>query len=149
MGKHLFWLTLFAISCRQSSADMQTNKTSTDCEVYTETANSVSTFSGGYDAIISEDFVKKSILSIEEVKQKNRNLDAVTKSKNHLFARIFKPTADEKCYYVQVGYDNKIRFVTCFNFYINPATKEIRMEDVLSGDRVTITEWRKRQRAKI
>jgi hypothetical protein len=144
-GKHLLWVTFFAISCGQFNNHMQTNKSHMDSSVHSEKVVLVDTILLGFDSIITENFVTRSILSIEEVKQKNRYIDSLTNHKEGILVRVLKPTVDEKCYNLQVGYDNEIRFVNCFNFYIDPSTKEITIEDVLEGDRVTIEEWRKRQ----
>lgn len=49
----------------------------------------------------------------------------------------------DSCCWVKVGEDNVDAFATHFNFFVNVVNKEIKYLDVISGDKISLDEWRK------
>ena len=92
-----------------------------------------------------EEYILGLIKNIDEVKASDRYIDSLTNHKKGIASLIFKPAKNEKYYFIQTGYDGENRFETYYNFYVDSATYEIKIQDVIEGDIVTLNGWRKRE----
>jgi hypothetical protein len=132
MNKHIVWLLFVVISCGQLEKNTQLKSPFTAKKaLQTDT--------------LSEAFLNDTIRSIEEVKQTNKYLDSLTKHTHGVSLIIEKPSSDEKNYYVKVGYNGEDRFETYYHFYIEPSTRKITIEDIVSGEKLSLKEWRKQK----
>ena len=94
---------------------------------------------------IKESQILDKIAALPEFKKSNAYLDSLTDHKHGLASMIFKPTKDEKDYYVRVGYNGDQRFETYYNFYVDSSTLDIKIADPLSADIISLAEFRKRE----
>jgi hypothetical protein len=78
------------------------------------------------------------------VKESNRYLDSLS---NHTRSIAYIIDTTEKEYNVTAGYNGAERFETYYNFTINKKTREIKVQDVISGDMVTPKEFEKLRKA--
>ncbi len=85
------------------------------------------------------------IRNINEVKASDKYIDSFSHHKKGIATLIFKPTKGEKNYTVQAGYNGESSFETYYNFYVDSATLQIKIQDPVDGDVVTIDEWRRRE----
>ena len=82
-------------------------------------------------------------MSLKEVIESDKHINAISHHKKGIAFMIEEPNVDEKDYYARVGYNGEERFETYYNFYINPTTKQITIDEPISGERLTLEEWRK------
>lgn len=94
---------------------------------------------------VLEKKILEKISLLPEYKRSNAYLDSLTNRKHGLSSMIFKPSKNEKEYYVRVGYNGDDRFETYYNFYVDSTTLAIKIADVLEGDIVSLETWRKRE----
>ena len=52
----------------------------------------------------------------------------------------------DKEVFVRAGYNGDERFETYYQFYVNPATMEIKVYDVVNDEKMTVKEYIKSQR---
>lgn len=91
-----------------------------------------------------EDSILDEIYSFPEVTAKEIFIDSLTNHKNGISMIILKrPSEKEPYYWVQVGYDNAIRFEAYFNFYVYTKGLEIRFFDPIRNKILSLKEWRK------
>jgi hypothetical protein len=93
---------------------------------------------------ISQKFIEDTILSLKEVKGKNRFIDSISNHKKSIAIIVEKPNNQEPNYHIQVGYNGNENFETYFHFYLDTLTKQISIEDFASGKRILLDEWRNR-----
>ena len=130
-------------SCNNSNNEV----TSTIADTLKSTGNVVDT-----DKVIiaapsttKETEILDKIAALPEFKKSNAYLDSLTDHKHGLASMIFKPTKEEKNYYVRVGYNGDQRFETYYNFYVDSATMDIKIADPIEADIITLAEFRKRE----
>jgi len=87
--------------------------------------------------------VLDTLYTLPFVKESNKYLDSFTKHK-HGIAFIVDTTSEN--YNIRAGYDGEERFETYYIFTINRKTKEIKIQDVISGDMVSPAEFEKRRK---
>ena len=59
---------------------------------------------------------------------------------------IVERPADGVPYFsVKVGYDGDTRFETYYLFYVDAKTLEVKVEDIVSGEVLSLDEWRKQK----
>ncbi len=97
------------------------------------------TSSGG----LTEKFVEDTIMSLQEVKEKNFLIDSITNHKHGISIIVEKPNQDEPTFHVQAGYNGPNRFETYFHFYVDTTSKKISVDDFASGQRILLNDWRK------
>ncbi len=132
MRLYCIGLVLAAISCGQSGNDKSINTNVSGKQVRLSDT-------------LSEDYLTRTVFSIDEVKEKSRFIDSVSNHQDHLSILIDKPDGDESDYHLRIGYNGELRFETFYHFYINPLTKELTIEDVYSGDRISLEQWRQKK----
>jgi hypothetical protein len=93
-------------------------------------------------ALINEKSVDDTIFTLKEVQEKNHFIDSVTNHKHGISLITEKPTETEKEWSIQAGYNDEARFETYFQFYFNPETKQISVEDFISGNKESLDAWR-------
>lgn len=133
-------------SCNNSNKEV----TSTISDTLKSTGNVVDT-----DKVIiagpttsKETQILDKIAALPEFKKSNAYLDSLTGHKHGLASMIFKPTAEEKEYYVRVGYNGDQHFETYYNFYVDSSTLDIKIADPIEADIITLAEFRKRENAR-
>jgi hypothetical protein len=89
--------------------------------------------------------ITDTILSLPEVQERANYIEKETKGKRHLGVMISEtPQENGKDYYVvKAGEDNGTNWVTHFNFIVYVPTMKITYMDPLSGEEITLDEWRK------
>ena len=94
----------------------------------------------------TDDKVFDRIMEIAEVKESNRQIDSLSEHKKGVALMIVERPADGVPYFsVKVGYDGDTRFETYYLFYVDAKTLEVKVEDIVSGEVLSLDEWRKRQ----
>jgi len=93
----------------------------------------------------SEDSVKKLIMSLPEVKAKDKVYDSITNRMQRILLHIAPPDATTNLYKVEAGYQGNNRFQPHFYFYVDLPGNMIYIEDLEQGDRTTLDEWRRRR----
>ena len=94
-----------------------------------------------------EDRVIDRVYNLPEVRAKDSFIDSITKHKNGISLIIFKyPTKINPYYWVQAGYDNKLRFEPYYNFYVYKENLEVKFYDTITGDILTLEQWRNKIR---
>jgi hypothetical protein len=91
---------------------------------------------------LSEKFITDTILSLEEVKGKNRFIDSISNHKKSIAIMVEKPNNQEPNYHIQAGYNGEETFETYFHFYMDTVTKQISIDDFASGNRISLDDWR-------
>ncbi|MGB0930013.1 MAG: hypothetical protein ACPGVB_04515 [Chitinophagales bacterium] len=84
------------------------------------------------------------IWELPKVKQRSEYVRTETKGERKLKLKIQqKPTQEDPYYWVKVGEDNGLNFVSHFLFALDPNTSEIFYYDGLTGEKITVEEWEK------
>ncbi|MGG9962536.1 hypothetical protein [Ferruginibacter sp. SUN106] len=94
--------------------------------------------------IAKENDIIDTLNSLPFVKESSQYIDSITNHK-HTIAYIIDTT--DKEYTVTAGYNGADRFETYYNFTINKKTREIKVQDVISGDMVTPAAFEKLRKA--
>ena len=88
------------------------------------------------------------IMQIAEVQESNRQIDSLSNHTKGIALMIVERPNDGLPYFsVKVGYDGDTRFETYYLFYVDPKTLAVKIEDILSGEVLTLDEWRKQKKA--
>jgi hypothetical protein len=134
----LFLLIIIFIACNSSG-----NKTVVPADSLQLPAN------GGSDKIILPVSKKGDILDtlneLSFVQEANRNLDSITHHRSSI-AYIIDTTSDK--YHITAGYNGAERFETYFIFSVDKNTRAIKVEDVISGELLSIEAFEKSRKAK-
>jgi len=93
-------------------------------------------------AVITDKFIEDTIMSLKEVQEKNKLIDSITDHKHGVSIIIDKQDDKLLGFYVQVGYNGNEYFETFFHFYIDSITKQISVEDFLTGEKISLDNWR-------
>jgi hypothetical protein len=95
-----------------------------------------------------EDRLIDTIYSLPEVKERGNYIEKQTKGKNHLTITISERPDDNKedFYMMEVGEDNGSSVVTHFNFFVYYPSLQIKYLDPVSGEEITLQEWRKQSK---
>ncbi len=91
---------------------------------------------------VNEKFIEDTLLSLKEVQEKNLLIDSLTNHKQGISFITEKPSETEPNWSIQVGYNCDERFETYFQFYINPESKQISILDFISGNKLSLENWR-------
>lgn len=96
-----------------------------------------------------EDKILDKVYKLPEVREKELFIDSMTNHKSGISLIIYKkPTPKESYYWVQAGYDNKIRFEPYLNFYVFKKNLEIKYYDPSNGHVLTLDEWRSKAQSR-
>ena len=91
-----------------------------------------------------EEKIVDKIMSLPEVKKRQKYVETQTKGTRHLTIWIAsKPTATNNYFWIKVGEDNGMNLVTHFNFYVYPATLRIMYLDIQNDKLLSINQWRR------
>jgi hypothetical protein len=91
-----------------------------------------------------ENAILDKIHNLPEVKAKQHFIDSLTNHKSGISMIILKTPSNSKPYYwIQVGYDNSIRFEPYYNFYVYRKGLVINFFDPMTNRILNLEEWRK------
>ena|SRR5689334_1633587 len=92
-----------------------------------------------------ENKIIRKILSIPEVKEKNKFIDSLSKHKHGISVIVLKrPIKATDYYWVQAGYNNEIRFEPYYNFYVYGPEMVIKFFDPMTNEVYSLREWRRK-----
>ncbi len=92
----------------------------------------------------SLDKLLNQIWELPKVQERSEYVQKETKGERKLKIEIQQePTKADPYYWVKVGEDNGMSFVSHFLFAIDPNTNEIFYYDSLTGEKMTVEEWGK------
>ena len=84
------------------------------------------------------------VMRLPEVKESNAYIRQHTKDKRKLFPIIYgEPTRERPFWWVAVGEDNGMSFVTYFGFFVYVKSGEILYYDTLKDTAIDLRSWRK------
>ena len=133
------------ISCNRGNNN-QTKSKNIDSLKIENTINSdsnrIDTIKAGKD----DEKIYKLIFAIPEVKEESKFIEKESKGIGHLEVMIYQTPeeTDEKCYHVKAGVDDGTRFITHFNFFVNPISFKIKYLDTVDDTLISLEAWRKK-----
>ena len=80
------------------------------------------------------------LVKLSFIKESDRYIDSSTNHK-HRISFLMDTLENEKLIYIQAGLNNEDRFVTGFQFYVNPKTMDIKVYDPVNDKRLSIKEF--------
>ncbi len=89
-----------------------------------------------------EDVVLDSILKLPFIIAANKNIDSVTHHKSGI---AFLIDSAENEWKIQAGYNGSERFETYHHLYVNPATMEIKVYDVVNDEKLSVIDYMKKE----
>jgi hypothetical protein len=113
---------------------------------------SVTALSAAGQASIKRHFITRDeaidmVIRLPEVKESNRYILTHSKDKRKLFAMIYgEPTRKNPYWWVAVGEDNGMCFVTHYGFLVYIKSGKIFYVDTLNGTHIDLDTWRKNGR---
>ena len=91
-----------------------------------------------------EEKIIDTIFKLAEVKERAKYIEQQTKGKRHLIIWVENtPGSDNQYYWIKVGEDNGMNFVTHFNFYVYPDSMRIMYFDINNDKEIGLAEWRR------
>jgi hypothetical protein len=107
--------------------------------------DSLSIRSGQY--FISADFAMDTVMDLQEIREDNAYIKQQTKGKRKLFPLLYgEPDKEHPYYWVAVGEDNGMAFVTHYGFYVYATSGVIKFCEPLTGRAIDLEHWRKNGR---
>jgi|SRR6185437_7851726 len=98
---------------------------------------------------ISESFAVDTVLQLPEVRTADAYVRRATKGKRHLFSMVYgEPDKEHPYYWVAVGEDNGMSFVTHFGFQVYINGGEILYLDNDTGNAIDLMTWRRNHHRK-
>lgn len=83
------------------------------------------------------------VMSLPEVRESAADFRQKTKNKRKLFHLTYgEPDKDHPYWWIVVGEDNGMCFVTHLGFYVNARTGKIRYVETLEGKSISLKAWR-------
>jgi hypothetical protein len=99
--------------------------------------------------VMTEKFAMDTIMRLPEIKEDNLYIRRETKGKRQLFPLIYgDPDKEHPYYWVVVGEDNGMCFVTHFTFYVYTNGRKILYHYNFSDSTVDLNIWRRRMHKK-
>lgn len=89
-----------------------------------------------------EDKILDSILTLPFIVAANKNIDSFSQHKTGI---AFLIDSSEKEWMVQAGYNGPERFETYHRLYVNPATLEIKVYDVVNDVKLSVNDYLKNE----
>ena len=94
---------------------------------------------------ITESYAMDTVLRLPEIREDDAYIRRKTKGKRHLFAMIYgEPDSLHPYYWVVIGEDNGMSFVTHFTFYVYTNGRKIMYHDNFSESTINLSTWRRR-----
>lgn len=94
---------------------------------------------------VSEKFALDTVLQLPEIKEDDLYIRRKTKGKRHLFSMIYgEPDNQHPYYWVVVGEDNGMSFVTHFTFYVYTNGRKILYHDNFSDSTMDLSTWQRK-----
>ena len=94
---------------------------------------------------MTETAAMDTIMRLPEIKDADRYVRRATKGKRHLFPLIYgAPDKERPYYWVVVGEDNGMSYVTHFTFYVYTNGRKILYYDNFADATVELSIWRRR-----
>lgn len=94
-------------------------------------------------ALSTEDKILDSLRKLSFVIESTRHIDSISK---HQHGIAFIIDSAEKEWMIQAGYNGKERFETYHRFYVNPATMEIKVYDVINDEKLSVADYLKKEK---
>ena len=93
----------------------------------------------------SVEAVVRKLNELEEIKEQKAVLDSLFADKPNISFMVDSADVNGKqVYTVTAGFNGELRYEPYYHFYVNKATcGDIEVMDVVSGDYLTLEEWRK------
>jgi|GEM_PF-1408399 len=102
-----------------------------------------SAFPGKAQPAITRDYALDTVLRLPEVQKADAYVRRVTKEKRHLFSMLYgEPDREHPYFWVVVGEDNGMSFVTHFGFYVYTKSRKILYLDNFTGQAIDLETWR-------
>jgi hypothetical protein len=96
------------------------------------------------DHTITQDEAIEMVMRLPEVKESVAYVRKHSKDKRLLFAMIYgEPSKEQPYWWVVVGEDNGMSFVTHVGFFVYVKTGRIMYLDTLEGKSISLRAWRK------
>ena len=93
---------------------------------------------------ISEKEAVDRIMHLPEVRESEAYFRRQTKNKRKLFVMTYgEPDKDHPYWWIAVGEDNGMSFVTHLGFFVDVRTGQVRYLDTLEGKSISLRAWRK------
>ncbi|MFN8282444.1 MAG: hypothetical protein U0U67_04475 [Chitinophagales bacterium] len=146
INKLIFLLLILMISCSHQHENTTTDILASE-DSTSNLLDALNNTTSAKQTISFEDFITDTIGKIPEVIKQDRYIDSFSKHK-HGIAMIVEKPEDNTEYYARVGYDGPERFETYYHFYVDSVTRKITVDDIISGERLTLEEWQKQEKAK-
>jgi hypothetical protein len=99
---------------------------------------------------LTETSVIDTIWKLEEVIERNDYLLKETLGKRKISVLIYKKTDETKkgYYWLKVGEDNGVSFVSHYNFFVYPNTMKVLYYDTVNDLELELDKWRKQENKK-
>jgi len=91
---------------------------------------------------LTEDQVAELVLAIDFIKERDQMLKTSMANGQGVSLMITPPNDTERDYLIEVGFNGEDFFETYYFLYLNPSTKTFEIEDILSGQRMSLDKWR-------
>ncbi len=88
-----------------------------------------------------EDMILDSIQKLPFIIAANKHIDSFSQHKNGI---AFLIDSSEKEWLIQAGYNGAARFETYHRLYVNPATFEITVYEVVKDEKLTVADYLKK-----
>lgn len=88
-----------------------------------------------------EDMILDSIQKLPFIIAAHKNIDSFSQHKNGI---AFLIDSSEKEWLIQAGYNGGERFETYHRLYVNPATFEIKVYDVVNDEKLSVADYLKK-----
>jgi hypothetical protein len=103
----------------------------------------------GRERVVTEKYALDTVMRIPEIKEDDLYIRRATKGKRHLFSMIYGDSDNQHPYYwVVVGEDNGMSFVTHFTFFVYTNGRKILYHDNFSDSTIDLNLWRRGYRRK-
>jgi hypothetical protein len=98
---------------------------------------------------ITKKFAMDTILRLPEIREDDAYIRRTTKGKRHLFGMIYgEPDSLHPYYWVVIGEDNGMSFVTHVTFYVYTNGRKILCNDNFSDSAIDLSTWRRKYHRK-
>src|SRR5262249_1271402 len=92
---------------------------------------------------ISEEFAMDTVLRLPEVRESDAYIRRVTKGKRHLSSLVYgEPDSVKPYYWIAVGEDNGMAFVTHFGFRVYENSGKVRCYETIKDTASDLASWR-------
>ena len=93
---------------------------------------------------ITEKEAVDKVMNLPEVRESNAYISRHSKDKRKLFSMTYgEPGNDQPYWWIAVGEDNGMAFITHFGFFVDVRTGKIRYFDTIEGKSISLQAWRK------